>query len=273
MPKAFVDTTIFVDALLNVGAVKSQAKQALRRFDATDAPTYALKELILGAINNFIWFHNKLALHELPEALSALQKMARTPRRYTTATAIQAIIVATDRMSALTPADLAEKYGSAGNVNEITRDRWRLSTKQAVYGAWKNRRKLTSVISMPCPCFKEAPLKDGPRGTIESRHVDCEPDFECAMAPALKGRPDDLRKLRDAVLAGPEKEENSNRARVLKELYRVPKQPMSKSDCRRLGDAVFAFFAPSDAIILTTNVADHGPLAAALGKRVESPVP
>jgi len=34
---------------------------------------------------------------------------------------------------------------------------------------------------------------------------------------------------------------------------------------------VFAFFAPKDATIVTTNIRDHRPLAAALGKTALSP--
>ena len=43
------------------------------------------------------------------------------------------------------------------------------------------------------------------------------------------------------------------------------------SDCRNLGDAVFAFFAPNTSAILTTNIRDHRPLAAAVGKTAISP--
>jgi hypothetical protein len=38
-----------------------------------------------------------------------------------------------------------------------------------------------------------------------------------------------------------------------------------------LGDALFAFFAPSDCEILTTNLRDHSPLAASLNKHAVLP--
>ncbi len=47
--------------------------------------------------------------------------------------------------------------------------------------------------------------------------------------------------------------------------------PGDEKTCRSLGDAIFAFFAPADAAILTTNERDHRPLAAALGKSVDTP--
>jgi hypothetical protein len=46
---------------------------------------------------------------------------------------------------------------------------------------------------------------------------------------------------------------------------------MDAKDCRRLGDAFFALYAPPDAVILTTNIKDHAPLAEALGKQARIP--
>jgi hypothetical protein len=46
---------------------------------------------------------------------------------------------------------------------------------------------------------------------------------------------------------------------------------LDNGKCRSLGDAVFAFLAPADSVILTTNVKDHQPLAEALGKSAISP--
>ena len=89
------------------------------------------------------------------------------------------------------------------------------------------------------------------------------------MAPALKAKNTDLIKLREAVLKQPSKAENTHRARALKELIR--NRPLTDSLCRWLGDAVFVFFAPTDSVVLTTNVKDHQPLAQALGKGVEAP--
>jgi hypothetical protein len=48
-------------------------------------------------------------------------------------------------------------------------------------------------------------------------------------------------------------------------------RPLDNSKCRSLGDAVFAFLAPVDSVILTTNIKDHRPLAQALGKSAVSP--
>ena len=34
---------------------------------------------------------------------------------------------------------------------------------------------------------------------------------------------------------------------------------------------MFAFFCPIDAVVLTTNIKDHKPLAEALGKKAQTP--
>jgi hypothetical protein len=46
---------------------------------------------------------------------------------------------------------------------------------------------------------------------------------------------------------------------------------MLRKDCQALGDAYFAFFAPDDADILTTNLKDHCPLAESIGKTAVGP--
>jgi hypothetical protein len=46
---------------------------------------------------------------------------------------------------------------------------------------------------------------------------------------------------------------------------------MDRDICRSLGDAIFAFFAPDDCIIVTTNLKDHEPLARALNKSATRP--
>ena len=61
------------------------------------------------------------------------------------------------------------------------------------------------------------------------------------------------------------------------ELFTIDHKPLplkvrlTEEQCRFVGDAVFAFFCPDDAAILTTNVKDHKPLAEAIGKDVDWP--
>ena len=65
--------------------------------------------------------------------------------------------------------------------------------------------------------------------------------------------------------------EDARRREALKKLAVHPNSRFERKDCRALGDAYFAFFAPTNADILTTNIKDHLPLASALGKKAVSP--
>jgi hypothetical protein len=166
--------------------------------------------------------------------------------------------------------DLADKYGRAAGEAGVFADRHRYWMRRKIQRAWNNRRSVCAAIQ-EVPCFKENPPSIDENGLLGPRSWKCSPTTECSLAPALKADLPALGKLRDAIIAQPPKPENQRRLKVLKELIRVPKRLLDEASCRRLGDAIFAFFAPSGSIILTTNAKDHEPLASALGKKVETP--
>lgn len=95
---------------------------------------------------------------------------------------------------------------------------------------------------------------------------------ECCLAPLLRERIPELKKLLAAVKDQPDKPENRRRAKALRAICRTPNREFSEEMCRNLGDAYFALFAPAEAVILTTNVKDLEPLASALGKKVKRPI-
>jgi len=69
----------------------------------------------------------------------------------------------------------------------------------------------------------------------------------------------------------PVKPENSRRIKILKEFLKKKGHfVLEDKDCRGLGDVIFAIFCPNDAVVLTTNIVDHEPLAKVLGKKVET---
>jgi hypothetical protein len=270
MSKAYVDTTILTDVLLNVGQQRSAAQRALKKYTETSLPVYAIKEFKAGPLRNFVWFHNKLSLSKtFYGSLDVLQKMSLTPRRYTTATAIQALKTAAFRLSQPLKA-LTTKYGSEANADSVLRDRFRLSIKSQIFRAWKNRRSVTSNIVHPVSCY----LEEGPvetNGIIVLGSTKCELAPECALSHAIKADIDDLKKLREVLKNESSKPENARRAKALREIIRKPRDPITDDVCRSLGDAMFVILAPPDHVILTTNDKDHRPLADALGKIVESP--
>jgi predicted nucleic acid-binding protein len=269
MEKAFVDTTILVDALLKAGEDCAKAKTALQRFAVTELPVYAIKEFQQGALRHFIWFHNKLQQQKsFIKAIRALQRMSLTPRRYTTATAIEALHVAANAGSRADLKDLVEKYGHQANLDRILCDRYRLALRYRISHAWNRRRNLTTRVVGPLACFPELGPKSDRSGLLVMEFSRCRPAPECSLAGALRQNPDALDKLRLAVQRQPQGRENESRSGALKAALRGE---LNERACRQLGDAIFAFFCPKDSTILTTNIRDHLPLAAALGKSVQSP--
>ena len=87
----------------------------------------------------------------------------------------------------------------------------------------------------------------------------------------LKKHQDTLIKMRNSIPENSVRYEDNNRRKALKHIINTPKIPLTREECRWLGDAVFAFFCPQDAVILTTNLRDHQTLAKAVGKKAEKP--
>ena len=196
--------------------------------------------------------------------------MSSTPQRYFTSTALEALEAAQEKNKGLTLAGLVDKYGANANPDAVLCDRWRYSLGTLIRSAWRTRRSITSSIADELSCYPETEIAEE-RGVFVLGEVRCKPQDECALAVKLRARPELLGLLRKAVAAQPSKPENTNRMQVLRELIRLPKQKMTDEQCRRMGDAMFAFFCPADAVILTTNERDLRPLAEALGKTVQTP--
>ena len=272
MDRAFVDTTVLFDALVKPGEHGKTARAALRRYKTTELPVYAIKELKVGPLSNFVWFHNKLIITKsFFRALRVLQSTSLTPRKYRTATALEALALGAFQSRNLTSGDLVERYGDKAKLDPILHDQWRLSIRIAIEKAWKKRRRMTSEVVLPLSCYEEvAPYEEDK--LLKLSPTACDIDPECCLAAAMKARPDDLIKLIAAIDSQPSKPENQRRRKVLKEMYRIPKRyVVTNQACRDLGDAIFALFAPADSTVLTTNLKDHLPLAQALGKTATEP--
>jgi len=270
MTKALVDTTVLVDVLLKGAPASEKAKHALRRYSATSLPHYAIKELSVGALKNFAWMHNKLVIcPTFSDALNALQRMSLTPRRYTTATAIQALQEAAGTIGASNLVGLVAKYGDKASPDVVMRDEYKDILKRKIFTAWLRRRSVTTSVDFPLVCFSEI----GPeinRSLIEIPANGCPSGSKCEAAAYLESDQAALEALRSASAADAVKPESQRRAQALKEVLRKGSARFPTKMCRRLGDAMFAFHALADVVILTTNVVDHKPLADALGKQVES---
>jgi len=268
--KAFLDTTILTTVLLKEGRPRDTCLIALKRYESTEMPVYAIKEFKAGPLSYWVWLHNKLKVgHSLAEGITAIR--ALNPLQvHRKATALEALEYALQKQKNVSIADWPEKYGGDGEPDRIMADRIRFSMRRRIAKAWNDRHKIADKTVLPLSCYHEVSPQEGKDGLLDIQPIRCDqPD--CYLAKEMKKDPASLVKIRDSLSKLPQKPENVNRLRVIKEMIRVPKREVSDELCRKLGDAVFAFFAPPDAAILTTNAADHLPLAEALGKQVETP--
>src|SRR5271165_842232 len=268
--RAFVETTVLTDLLLKQGESKERAASALKRFDETLLPVYAIKEFKAGPLRRFVWLHNKLVqLKSFTGALDALQRISRTPQRYLTSTAIEALKTSAYSVSATKLSELVEKYGPEATQDTFQRDEYRLALKTAVLKAWKRRKNRFSAVVQPLSCYVEVAPQEQ-RGLLRLEPVRCLPEKGCSLGPELTKSVAVLEALKEAT-DRIDNAEHKRRSKALHEIARKPKLGVSEEQCRALGDAVFAFFAPADSIILTTNLRDLQPLAEAVNKTAERP--
>jgi hypothetical protein len=270
--KAYVETTVLADALLKPGACSKTAKAGIACFEESLLPVYSIKEFKAGPLSHYVWFHGKLVTTKSWEqTLAQLRKTAMSPfRTRWVSTAIEALAAAAHKNRAITLGHLVAKYGALATEDAVICDRYRYTLHTIIMRAWKARRKLTSRIVDELSCYPEIDIVDE-HGLIELGGVDCQPRYECCLANELRAHPELLLKMLKAIESQPTKQENVKRSQVLRDLVRLPKQRLTPQQCRHLGDAIFAFFCPIDATIITTNTRDLVPLAEALGKTAQSP--
>ena len=271
--RAYIDTTILADALLKKGERRTAAVTALHKFTERLLPVYAIKEFKAGVLRRFVWLHNKIVqTKSYSKTLAAIQKVSRTPQRYLTSTAIEALHMSAFATGKIRAGKLEEKYGESATLESILTDEYRYAIRTKIELAWRRRRSIATEVVDNLSCYREvAPFER--RGLLELDPVRCDPDKDgCCLGPLLKARAGDLEKLRAAMQGARDTPEGRRRYQALREIARRKLgEPVAESTCRDLGDAFFAFFAPEDSVVLTTNSKDHEPLCAALGKRVETP--
>lgn len=259
--KAYIDTTILADRLLKPNSDQGQqAKIGLKRFDETLLPVYAIKEFKAGILSNYGYFHDKLLqMGSLSKALEAIGRLYF--RRYKMGSALSALTAAVTIVSSE-----SDRVIFDGDMDKELADRYRLALASLIMRAWRNRRRVTSQTIQDLDCYTETAPKIARTGFIDFKPQLCE-ERECSLASELKKRPDLLEILRDAIPANSARSEDRNRRAVLKKLIKNSAHyRLDREDCKKLGDAVFAFFCPSDCVILTTNIRDHKPLANAINK-------
>ena len=143
--------------------------------------------------------------------------------------------------------------------------------RRKITTAWERRRGVATHISMPLACFIEGELRQLNGGNLSFERHSCPRNSKCGVLAILIKKSEEIGRLMEVVKAQPSKHENDRRYQALRHIYRTPNRAFSDSLCRGLGDAVFALTAPNDCVILTTNIKDHAPLAAAVGKVAVEP--
>lgn len=258
--KAFVDTTILAEVLLKTGPSHEAAEKALRLYAQTLLPVFAIKEWKRGQLNTYILIHNYLkrtgSFSATNIALSRLFVRTRLQSTAFEALGLISLNLPSAPMAIVSDPELA--------------DRFRLAFKTLIYSSWEARRSVTSDTVLDLECYVESGPRDQANGEIDNRPRDCKGEQECCLAKQLREDKDALIKLHDAIPPSG-RTEDSDRREVLRNLAVHPTRRFDRKDCRALGDAYFARFAPLDADILTTNLKDHLPLAIALGKKAVSP--
>lgn len=262
MPKAYVETTVLTNALLKPWGPAQEAEEAIARHSPSLLPVYAIKEFKAGPLVNYRYAHDKLlSTGSLQKTLLAIRDIHR--QRYKMSTALEALgascTLITDPLPPVVGADLDRELAL----------RFRLAIKSLIFLGWDLRRSVTTETVDDLDCYRESKPYVDKQGFVELKPTQCDADQECCLAVRFRSRPDLLQKLHDSISPEETKTESVKRRQVLRDLLRKPKEKFTRDQCRKMGDAVFAFCAPQDAVILTTNISDHKPLAEALGKTAE----
>lgn len=267
---AFVDTTILTDALLKEGERKKRAKRALAAFDRSELPIYAIKEFKAGPLQHYVYLYNKLSkTGSLGKTIKALSRLPHFHSRKQD-TALEALHAEWKKIGERNLSAITEDASEDPELDPYTTDRVRLGLKRRILKAWRKRRDLTSDVVRELPCYTESEPRER-RGELHLDDKKCDPSPECCMADEFREDDDAVSSLMDAIEDLPKNRENARRYSVLEELHEDENIRVEDERCRQLGDAIFAFYCPSESTILTTNVKDHKALAEALGKSAVKP--
>jgi len=262
MTAAFIETTVLVDYLLKKDGSQNRAAAAFANHDGQIIPQFAWKELKRSPLKNFVWAHNKLAsTKSFLESMSALQRMSRSPQRYLTATAMQALHTAFANLFNNLEA-LKKVHQEKANPDRLYADALRLELKLVINRAWKVRGQLFGGPFHKLSCYPDAPVREH-AGLLDLKPRDCSAGQECCLKPALVSRPRDLSTIRNALKSITDRKEVALRGKVLRQLEKHSSSLMGK-ECRAFGDGYFVLFCPNNGVVITTNRRDIEPMANAL---------
>lgn len=264
----FVETTVLTDFLLKKDSSRDQARDALGRFGRRLVPEYAHKELKLGPLQAYFWICEKFQeTGTFQGGIEALYRLSRTLQRNKLSTAIKAIADATAFAMRVGLSQEGKELDEAGDRRLAIL--YRVELQRTIINAWNGRHSVGELYDK-LRCYANADISlVGDR--VDLRPNNCATETSCGAQGCITKNVQDLKTVRKAVVAGEKKRENDRRSAILKRLSNRPNDPITKQECRWIGDAYFAVAAPKETVILTTNFKDIEPMATALGKKVSRP--
>ncbi len=264
--KAYLETTILADLLLKPGTAKeARAKALVGDYQETLLPVYSIKEMKAGALERYANVHAKLVqTGSLRDTLKALSAYSSQDRRK--ATGLEALTAAAQLESTIPPS-----FTPNPALDEELADRYRLALASLIVRSWRKRRRIATRTVEELDCYTEAAPRIAENGLFDLKPQLCNAESGCSLAAALKARPEVLKALRDSIPQDSNRDEDKRRRKALKQLISHPGGRLERESCRDLGDAIFAFFCPAEAEIVTTNLRDLKPLAQAVGKVAKAP--
>jgi hypothetical protein len=267
MSKAFLDTTVLTDALLKTTEQRRRARGSFERFETVQVPFYAIKEFKAGPLRAYMWLHNRVVTtNSWSQAIGNAGGVAR--QHNLSATAIQGVAEFTSSMGRSAVKDLAAKYPDL-TLEELQQREATVWLRTKIFSAWRKRNRTPLSVTSPLSCYAEIDPRVKANGLIDYTPIKCGLDY-CCLRQQFADAKSHTKALAEVCRASP-KPEMRKRGKVLRGIARSPNRALSENECRKLGDAVFALQCPEDAVILTTNVADHVPLASSIGKNAEAP--
>ncbi len=271
MAKAFLETTVLTNLLLKRDGSEKQAEALLSTFDEVIVPQFSWKEFKRGPLSYFRWAHNKLAdTGSFLATMAALQRLSMSPKRYLTATGIQALHTALSNVfEKATLGALAKQYGRKADPDVAYADALRGKLKLAIVQSWTQRRTLFGGQKQILSCYPDREI-DPNKALLDLKPFECPKGQECCLNGDLGAKRSSIALARGALDGSTQRKEILDRRQLLKHLEKHP-PALQAIECRILGDAYFVLFCPIDAKIVTVNVRDIEPMARALNIEVEVP--
>jgi hypothetical protein len=176
--RAYVETTIISDALLKPGNPKcTAALAALKKYDETLLPVYAIKEWKAGIMRYFAYFHEKLVqTKSLSRTVQIIAALPDQYHRYRKNTSLEALATAVH---------LSSQRASTGATVSLDEDkeladRYRYAITVLLMKSWRKRRDLTSKTIQDLDCYTESPPVLSSSGVFDLSPLNCDPERECS---------------------------------------------------------------------------------------------